>query len=174
MKIGPGPFNIYYSLALALALLAGCQTPEERERSKEMSTLRLHLEVNPDGTDRSGPVPVFRENPVLVNVERNPFLHEGDIAKALVADVLGGYVIQVQFDTHGVLALDTVTAAHKGRRVAVFSEFGPVRWLAAPVMNKRIRDGLLTFTPDASHEEAERIVRGLNNVVAKNRKKTSL
>jgi hypothetical protein len=30
--------------------------------------------------------------------------------------------------------------------------------------NKRISDGVLVFTPDASREEADRIVLGLNNV----------
>ena len=42
--------------------------------------------------------------------------------------------------------------------------FGELRWLAAPILQQRIRDGLLVFTPDATREEAERIVRGLKNV----------
>jgi hypothetical protein len=41
-------------------------------------------------------------------------------------------------------------------------------------MNERILDGTLTFTPDATREETERIVRGLNNVAirAGNKSKT--
>ena len=41
------------------------------------------------------------------------------------------------------------------------------RWLAAPRISQRIKDGVLVFTPDATREEAERIVRGLNNVAIK-------
>ena len=53
---------------------------------------------------------------------------------------------------------------------AVYEKLGarpeevPLLWLAAPMTNKRISDGVLVFTPDASREEADRIVLGLNNV----------
>ena len=39
------------------------------------------------------------------------------------------------------------------------------RWLAAPLITKRISDGVFIFTPDASKEETERIVNGLKNVI---------
>jgi hypothetical protein len=48
-----------------------------------------------------------------------------------------------------------------------------MRWLAAPRITGRIADGRLEFTPDATRDEAERIVHGLNRVaelVAKGRK----
>ena len=51
------------------------------------------------------------------------------------------------------------------------SQFGEMRWLAAPMITRQIQDGIFVFTPDASREEAERIVRGVNNVVAKLNKK---
>ena len=41
------------------------------------------------------------------------------------------------------------------------------RWLAAPRINKRIADGVLVFTPDATREEAEQIALGLNNLAQK-------
>jgi hypothetical protein len=41
------------------------------------------------------------------------------------------------------------------------------RWLAAPVIPRRISNGVLTFTPDASREEADLIAIGLNNVAKK-------
>ena len=37
----------------------------------------------------------------------------------------------------------------------------------APAVSKRISDGLFVFTPDASREEADEIVMGLNNVAKK-------
>jgi hypothetical protein len=39
-------------------------------------------------------------------------------------------------------------------------------WLAAVLIRERNSSGLFRFTPDASHEEGVRIVRGLKNVIA--------
>jgi len=41
------------------------------------------------------------------------------------------------------------------------------RWLAAPLINRRMADGMITFTPDASREETEKFVEGLNNSAKK-------
>jgi hypothetical protein len=67
--------------------------------------------------------------------------------------------------------LDTVTTANKSKRIAILAIFPEKRWIAAPLINQRNASGVLTFTPDATREEAERIVRGLNNVAAQLRKK---
>jgi SecD-like export protein len=163
MMIRPSRFNIYLLLALCLTFAGGCQTAESR-RKKELCTLRLHLEVNSDGTDRNEPVPIYRAKPILVNVEKKYFLDEGHVVKAAVNDDLGSFVIQIQFDREGTWLLEQYSAVNRGRRVAIFSQFGQARWLAAPVITHRIADGLFTFTPDATREEAERIVLGLNNV----------
>jgi hypothetical protein len=45
-----------------------------------------------------------------------------------------------------------------------------MRWVAAPTMTERIADGRLVFAPDATREEAERIVHGLNRVAELTRK----
>jgi len=45
------------------------------------------------------------------------------------------------------------------------------RWLAAPVISRRIPDGVLVFTPDASRAEADDIVLGLNNIAREVEKK---
>ena len=133
-------------------------------KKKEASTFRVHLEVTQDGTDKNAPVPVYRQSPIYVNVENVPFLTEAHISKASVVDALGSFQIMIQFDRRGTWLLEQYSTAHRGRRIAIFSHFGPARWLAAPVMNKRIADGLLVFTPDATREESERIVLGLSNV----------
>jgi hypothetical protein len=59
------------------------------------------------------------------------------------------------------------TVDKPGRRVAIWSKWTEGRWLAAPQVRKPIEDGYIAFAPDATREEAERIVRGLNNVAIK-------
>jgi hypothetical protein len=165
MKTRLVSFNIYLCLAL-LAGFSGCKTTEEKTRNKEASTIRLHLEAYPDGTKHNSEVPVYRESPVLVNANREPFLTEGDVQEAAVVDTIGGFVIRIQFNRHGALVMEGITASNKGKRIAIQSHFGELRWLAAPLITRRIGDGILLFTPDASREESERVVRGLNNLVA--------
>ena len=164
-------FNTYLFLAAALFLLSGCQsaTPKDKNESKinekSEASLRLHLEVNPDSLDRSSPVTVGRKEPFEVNVERVAFLTEANIEKAAIVDTLGGFSISVQFDKSGGWLLEQYTTANKGKHIAIVSEFGQTRWLAAPLIKQRLGEGLLVFAPDASREEAERIVSGVNRVV---------
>ncbi len=151
-------FNTYL---LVLALGVGCHSLAR----KQASTLRLHLEVNADGTDRNAPVTVGRnEMAFQVNVENEPFLKERNIKQASVVDAMGSFAIMVQYDRRGTWLLEQYSAANKGKRIAIMSQFGQVRWLAAPKFTQRIADGTLVFTPDATREEAERIVKGLNDV----------
>jgi hypothetical protein len=169
MKIARSAFNLYFLLGCLGLALSGCETtqsgsPGQRKRGKEATTLRLHLEVSPDGSDKNGPVPIYRAAPEKVNVHREPFLDEGEILEAAVVPTVGGWAITLKLTPHGTLVLDTVTSSSKGNRIAVFSMFGQARWLAAPRIVQRVSDGVFTFTPDASGEETERIVRGLNNV----------
>ncbi len=42
-------------------------------------------------------------------------------------------------------------------------------WLAAVLIRDRVSNGLFRFTPDATRKECNRIVRGLRNVIAKNK-----
>ena len=164
MRTPVSRFNTYlFAAVVALIATSGCKSLGGK---KEASTLRLHMEVNP-GSEGSAPVPIYRENPVYVNVEKEAFLNEGSIAKASVVEVMGGFSIFVQFDRRGTWLLEQYTTANRGRRIGIMSQFGQVRWLAAPKISKPITDGTLVFTPDATREEAERIVRGLNNVAKK-------
>mgnify|MGYP000642786565 CR=1 FL=1 len=172
MKIHPARFNTYLLVAALVAGIAGCQTPSKK---KELSTLRVHIEVTPDGTGANQVVPVFREQPVRININKSPFLTELHVASAQVVESLGGYAIQIQFNRSGTWLLEQYSLANKGRRMVIFSQFGDgpdqARWLAAPLIRQGITNGFLVFTPDASRDEAERIVRGLNNLVAQNKQK---
>jgi preprotein translocase subunit SecD len=171
MKIRWHRFNIYLALALAAAALCGCRTASERKDRKLLSTLRLHLEASRDTTGFNEAVPIYREQPVMVNVEKIPFLNESNVSAANVVDVVGGFALRIQFDHAGTALLEQYSASSPGKRIAVFSQFGvklkDVRWLAAPVISRRITNGVFVFTPDATREEAEQIALGLNNVFKK-------
>ena len=163
-------FNTY--LLLALTVSAGCVSdPAKRKPGKEdEASLRLHLEVSPDGSDGNAPVSIGREHPFQLNIEKIAFLTEFQIEKASVVDALGGFSILIQFNKQGTSLLEMHTTANKGRHLAIAAEFGEVRWLAAPLIKQRMADGVLVFTPDATRAEAERIVSGLNLVAEQVRK----
>jgi preprotein translocase subunit SecD len=164
MKICRRHINIILLLAGALA---GCESSKDQ---KELSQIELHLETSADGTDFTQTVPIYRAAPNYLTVERSSSIDERDLVKASVVDE-NGFAIQLQFDEHGVLVLENLTRGNPGRRIAVLARFGESRWLAAPLSPKPIIDGKFTFTPDATREEAERIVRGLNNEVEELKKK---
>jgi hypothetical protein len=169
MSIRPLAFNLYLLVAITFCL--GCQTTEEKKHKKQLSTLRLHLETRSDGTPRTGAVPIGRQNPFYLNVEHSFFLDETEVERADVIEGIGGFSIQVQFTRHGAFVLDQVTSSNPKKRIGIFTVFDESRWLAAPTITHRIANGVLTFTPDATREETERIVRGLNNVAELTRKR---
>ena len=158
-------------LVLTLAAAVGCKSTDTKEKpakpDKEASTLRLHIEENDIGLG-VGKIEVFRANPMKVIVQKTPFVDEGDIARATLVDSpYGGHLIKIEYTSRGKMALQLGTAPHPGRRVAVWCRWTEGRWLAAPVIQHGLEDGVFIFTPDCSREEAERIVRGLNNVAIK-------
>ncbi len=164
MLTRPGGFNLYLLAILAAALLAaGCDTFTKKGKAEE-AALRLHLEINAAGGAQGTNVLVNRSSPFLVTVDRQPFLSELNIESARVVDTLGGFSIAIQFNTEGTILLEQYTITYRGRHAAVLAEFGQLRWIAAPVMQKGITNGQFIFTPDTTREEAEKIVRGLNRV----------
>ncbi len=166
MNLGSLRFNSYlFALGLTL-VLAGCKSAEERKRDEEASTLRFYLETDYDTTGaKTTVVPIYRASPVLVRIAKDPVMDEGSLIDAAVVDVVGGFAIQVKFDFRGTLTLESISSTYRGQRLAIYSMFTEGRWLAAPKMTAPIKDGVFTFTPDATREEAVRIVRGLNNVL---------
>jgi len=174
MIIGRNRFNIYLLLAFTAALTFGCRSTKKEE--VPLSTVRIHQEVTASPMDFSVSVPVYRAQPVTVTVDKDPFLTEANVASAKVVDVLGGFNLQLEFDHRGALLLEQYTASNPGRRLGIFSMFGDTkvesRWLAAPVISRRIGNGVLSFAPDASRAEAERVALGLNNVAKRNKEKS--
>lgn len=174
MRIRVNRFNIYLLAAVALAVVCGCQSAEKKQK-KQSAIFRLHIESRPDQTQRTLEVPVYREDPIKVNIERRPFVTEEMVKEAKVLDAVGGFALQIQFDRSGRNLLEQYTAGNINKHLVVFSEFTSLtnvdvqvtRWLAAPVITGRISDGILTFTPDADRAEAEHLADGLNNVAKK-------
>jgi len=167
MKISLARINII--LALVLIPLLGCKTTEEKTKAKEATFLRLFLETNRDGTGHNFDIQVYRASPITLTVERDAVLDEGFMQAADLVDVdaLGGVGIKITFTDDGARRLDNLTTANKGRHLAVQASWTESRWLAAPLITRRISNGVLVFTPDASREEVERIVNGLKNVIKK-------
>jgi len=174
-------FNIYLCMAAAFALLAtGCKTDAEKKdakekakEKKETAVLELHMEVSADGMRDNEPVPIFRADPMYVNVARVPMVDTRDLVDAKLMEEEGGaYFIRLKFNARGQLLLDTQTTMDLGRRVAVLCTVGlkEPRWLASPVVNRRIVNGEFNFTPDATKDEAKLIVKGLNNVATQIKK----
>jgi hypothetical protein len=163
MKSLPAWFNTFLltaAVALAATLDWGCKAPG---KSKDLAAVRIHLEINPDGSDRSRPVAIGRSAPFMVNVERTPFLTEQQLKEATLVETNSGFALKLEFDQKGTWLLEQYTSAGRGKRAAIFATWEEeLRWLAAPRMEQRIGDGVLIFTPDASREETERLVIGLN------------
>jgi hypothetical protein len=180
MLIRGNRFNLYLLIVivLALGLPCGCKSPGSNARI--LSTLRLHLEnrvaaSKGDSMTHIETAEVYRQNPMVFKIDKVPFLTEASIKEAKLIDVTGGFALQIQFDAPGTWLLEEYTTANRGKHIVIGSQFvGPGeekinkgRWIAAPQIKAHITDGLLSFTPDASREEAERIVAGINNVAHK-------
>ena len=173
MKVCGRKFNLYLALAAALpVLLGGCQTTSKAD--KQTAALRIHIETPGNALGTSQAISVVRANPVLVNISMEPFLTEANVLAARIISSPGGFGVEVKFDETGGWMLEQYTAANPGKHLAIFGQWGEKlaegRWLAAPFIARRIGNGVLAFTPDASREEADQFVLGLNNIGKKNQK----
>lgn len=168
------PFNIkllLLGLLLPMLLLAGCSSLWQQSK-KEASTLKFHLEANPGPSERTGTASVGRARPVYITIELEPCIFETHIERASVVDTSdGGFVIVIKFTQLGAALLESITSAHRSRRLVIGSRFTEARWLGAQEILATNKSGTLIFTPDATRAETERIVRGLNNLLEAGRMK---
>lgn len=158
-------------LVLAIVLAAGCASRAKHD--EKLSAVRLHLEVNPQMERKNMIATVLRSQPVKLTVAEEPFLSEVDLESAEIVTEDDTPALRLKFDDSGSRLLGNVTAVNLGKRIAVMALWPQPRWLAAPMISKRITNGVFTFTPDADIDECRRIVDGLNLVV-KDRKKSSV
>jgi len=164
-------FNLYLlSLAVLLAAATGCQSDKDKA-AKHLGALRIHLENRAQLPGSGKTVSVIRANPVLVTINEDPVLTEAGIVRADLLDTPVGFAVQVRFDEQSALTLEQYTSAYQGKHFVIFGQWSDnstnSRWLAAPLIAHRVMNGVLAFTPDASHEEAKQLVLGLNNMAKK-------
>jgi preprotein translocase subunit SecD len=163
MKALARRFNIYLALVVLLGLACGCQTTKKTQTG----ALRVHIETSTDPAGTSQTISVLRSDPVLVTIKSDPILTEANIISAKVIEATGGFAIEIKFDENGAWLLEQYSAANPGRHFVIFGQWGDKsangRWLAAPLITRRISGGRLVFTPDCSREEADHLVLGLNN-----------
>jgi hypothetical protein len=191
MRVCARQFNIYLALVMAITLFCGCQTNKKDPRDKVLAALRVHLEVNADNmgdTSTAQTISVLRSDPVVVTIALDPILTEANIIASKVIDSAGGFAVEVQFDESATWILEQYSASNPGKHFVIYGQWGDFssqskkktkkgeklangRWLAAPLITHRIANGVLAFTPDASREEADQLVLGLNNVAKINRGK---
>jgi hypothetical protein len=168
-------FNLHF-VVLALLLTTGCSTTEEKERKKQLASLRIHVEGRRNIMEQA-PRATFRSGDAI-DINQDVVLTDMSLVSAEVVDTPGGFSLKLNFDRHGQLKLEAISIANRDRRLAILVAWstgkkdhpGESRWLAGPVMRQRNASGTLVFTPDASREETEMIVRGLNNAVKQNNK----
>jgi len=154
----------------AMAMLCGCQT-ESAKKSKEVSALRVHMEADSSKPTTTQTITMLRSNPVSFTIEKEPILTEASLIESRVIETQGGFAIQIHFDESSGMVLEQYSAANPGRHFVIWGQWGErvadSRWLAAPLITHRMAGGVLAFTPDLSRTNADRLVRGLNNVSKK-------
>jgi preprotein translocase subunit SecD len=167
MKIWRRNINAFFWALALMCVLSACKTTEEKKEAKEQTLIKIHLEVVSDNNSDRADVPVYRSRPMMVHIDTKEILNNMDITGASVVDVRDGFGIRITFDAHGSRVLENISSRNMGRRLVIYAAWPEIRWLAAPLISHRLGNGELVFTPDATHEEAERIVRGINNVAKK-------
>jgi hypothetical protein len=173
MKVLARQFNIYLALVVLLGLACGCQTTQK----KQTAALRVHIETSPDPAGTSQTISVLRSDPVLITVKSEPILTEANIVQAKVIDNIGGFAIEIKFDENGTWLLEQYSAANPRSHFVIWGQWSEKavdsRWLAAPIITRRIGNGVLSFNVDmSSREEAEQFVRGLNEAAKEIHKST--
>ena len=171
MKVYGRRYNIFLALATAVILAGGCQTDKKKS---DISAMRVHLQANKNTVGSTVPVTLLRSNPVSVTIAHDPILTEANLVAARVIETPGGFAIEVQFDETSSLMLEQYSSANPGLHFVIFGQWGETaadgRWLAAPLITRRIPNGKLAFTPDITRDQSDRFVSGLNNVAKKVKK----
>jgi hypothetical protein len=160
-------FNLYFVPVLLWLLVSGCAL--WRHHTGPTAALRVHGESDATGSGSIKTISVLRAQPVSLSISDDPILTEADVVSAKLLDSPGGgFRIEVQFELTAGWQLEQFTAGNPGKHLAIFGQWSDQlmdgRWLAAPRIVRRIADARLVFTPDASREEADKLVKGLNEV----------
>ncbi|MDR3460175.1 MAG: hypothetical protein P4N60_22335 [Verrucomicrobiae bacterium] len=159
-------FNLYLLLVLVAVSAGACQS--HKKKTDKVGAIRIHMESPVPMPGKTEPIKLPRSQPVVIQIDEDPTVTEQNlIAATLLETPGGGYSIRVKFDETGSWMIEQATAGNPGKHLVIFAQWGETvaegRWLAAPLITHRIADGVVTFTPDASREEASHLVEGLNH-----------
>ena len=158
-------FNLYLLLVLAACTAGGCAWT--KKKIDKAGAIRIHIESAVVMPDKTEAIKLPRSEPIVINIDEDPIVTERNIIAATLLETPGGFSLRVKFDETGSWMIEQATAGNPGKHLVIFAQWGPTisegRWLAAPVITRRIADGVITFTPDASREEALKLVEGLNH-----------
>ncbi|PAW81240.1 MAG: hypothetical protein B9S33_16905 [Pedosphaera sp. Tous-C6FEB] len=171
MKFRSVRFNSYFILLVA-ACLTACESTNPSGANKaasDVATLRIHLETHPDPI-LSRPIVVGRETPQTFSVTQAQLSEQNLVAARVLEGADEQFAIHLQFDRDGGRILEMLSMSYRGKRLAVGGQFPEPRWIGTFRMDRRIADGTLLFRPDATREEAGKMVQRLNNTVAKLKK----
>jgi hypothetical protein len=166
-------FNLYL-LPLWLCLLAaGCALWPHKHKKEPTGIVRVCIESEASTAGPTKTITVLRSQPVAVNISTEPILTEADMLAARLLETPGnGFAVELKFQETAGWRLEQYTAINPGKHLAIFGQWGETpadgRWLAAPLISRRIATSDLIFTPDASRHEADQWVKGLNAVAKKN------
>jgi hypothetical protein len=166
-------FNLYLLLMPMLWAVAGCADFHPFHHDKgPVAIVRIHVESESSSAGSTKSISVMRSDPVSVNISTDPILTESDITAARVVNSPGGgFAIELKLEETSGWKLETYTAINPGKHLAIFGQWSDKvqdgRWLAAPIIARRMAGNTLTFSPDASRQEAQTLVDGLNALAKK-------
>ena len=171
MNFYAGRFNLYLAAFLVVALAgAGCST-FKKKKEEPVGAVRVHIESTANAAGEGQTVSVLQSDPVLVTISKDAVLTEADLMQAALVATPGGFSVELKFDETGAWTLEQFSAAYSGKHFVIYAQWGPKlkdgRWVAAPLITGRNPTGVLSFTPDMSHDEAQKFVAGLNAVAKK-------
>jgi hypothetical protein len=168
-------FNLFLALGVLLLAFCGCQGVEKdlgMKKDQAMGTMRVHIELPPENAGAinvSQTISLLRADPVQITIDKDAILTEAHALSAKLVSTPAAPAVEVRFEDKGAWVLEQYSAANPGRHFVIFAQWGTNlnegRWIAAPLITHRIKDGVLSFTPDMSKEEVDLFVKGLNNVI---------
>ena len=158
-------FNLYLLLMLVALAADGCAWG--KKKIGKVGAIRVHMESPVQVTGKTESIQLPRSQPVVIQIDEDPTVTERNLIAATLLETPGSFGIRVKFDETGAWMIEQATAGNPGKHLVIFAQWGDTaaegRWLAAPAITRRIADGVITFTPDASREEALKLVEGLNH-----------
>jgi preprotein translocase subunit SecD len=158
-------FNLYLLTAALGLLVSGCAMWQRQHAFG--AVLRVHIEGEAGGGSGSTKtITIMRSEPMTLTITTDPILTESDVSGArLVETKDGGFSVEITLEQTAGWKLEEYTADNPGKHLAIFAQWSAKkedgRWLAAPYITRRLAGGTLTFTPDASHDEAQQLITAL-------------